>query len=111
MSVTGEFQRYLLSTVENLGKEPGIADGPPSSPAARLRTRLDDALLDTEIPLSDCARRVLEALEDCGLVGNSSENAPPCEEFSPTVRDSAENLIALSRIVLGRSPPTADKEA
>jgi len=111
VSVTGEFQRYLLSTVESLGKEPGIADGPPSSPAARLRIQLDDALLDTKIPLSDCAQQVLEALEDCGFVGNSGENAPPCDEFSPEVRDSAESLIALSRIVLGRSPPTADKEA
>ena len=44
MSVTGEFQRYLASTVEHLGKEPGGADRPPSSAAARMKIQLDDAL-------------------------------------------------------------------
>ena len=111
MSVTGEFQRYLASTLEHLGKEPGSADRPPSSAAARLKIQLDDAVLEAETPLSDCARRVLQALEDCGLAGNSGENPPPAEDFSPALRDAAENLIALSRIVLGRNPPPADREA
>jgi hypothetical protein len=111
MSVSSEFQRYLVETLDRLAEASGADDAESSSAASGLRVELEEARRNVDTPLAECAERTLEALERYGLMSNSGENRPPPGNFPAAVLGAAENLIALSRIVLGPSPPPTDTKA
>ena len=111
MSVSGEFQRYLASTLEGLKEAERVLEGDEVASISALRSGLESARMDEETPLADRATRVLDALED-HFFGPSQGIA--CASLAgrlPEIRTSAEDLDRIGRIILGRPARSADKGA
>ena len=106
MSVTGEFQRYLATALAVLPQR-GDADGLDPG-LARLRAELESAQVEPDTPLAECAGRALRALDffwgDEAICANSSA-------LLPALRTSAEDLRAISQIIVGQTDPSADRNS
>ena len=63
MSVSGEFQRYLASTLESVEEAERTLEGEEAASISALRTGLESARMGEETPLADRATLVLDALE------------------------------------------------
>lgn len=109
MSVSGEFQRYLASTLENVEKAEGTREGEALALLSALRGGLESARNDEEASVADRAARVLDILELHLFDGCPMESCSSLASVLPTIRASAEDLDKISRIILGRSARGADK--
>jgi hypothetical protein len=93
VSVTGEFERYLIALIDV------IRDNGHKSDRPALLERLEDARPRPDRALEDRAAQVLDALE------SHPEQAPTADaDDAKALRrgEVRESLSAISRIILGR---------
>jgi hypothetical protein len=89
MSVMGELARYVDDLIVEL-------DGRTDPSSESLRNALRAARPSEPSALSARADEILTALEDAGLADEYGQDLPP------TLRDAAQAVAKLCRIVLGR---------
>jgi len=109
MSVSGEFQRYLASTLESVEEAERTLEGEEAASISALRTGLESARMGEETPLADRATLVLDALEHHLFGPGQGETYAPLAGRLPEVLTSAEDLDRIGRIILGRPARSADK--
>ena len=104
--MSGEFQRYLATTLEVLSQPLDTDNLGPD--LTRLRAELESARLTPDTSLTECAARAIRALDLFWSRKTDCENsAAPL----PALRTSGEDLRAISQIVVGQTGPSADRNS